>query len=125
MQDEGKMQTAYQPRPGDVERKLAAEFRSADERRAARELLNQYASDQGDSYPERVQLAALFLSNGDLARLQAGLTSALVDYRDTIAAAEYPSFMRLPVDVDTESDAYLAAIEHDRERYLTWIDSQQ
>jgi hypothetical protein len=125
MQDEGKMQTAYQPRPGDVERKLAAEFRSADERRAARELLDHYASDQGDSHPERVQLAALFLSNGDLARLQRELTSALVDYRDTLAAAEYPSFTRLPVDIDTESDVYLTAIEQDRARYLTWIDSQR
>jgi hypothetical protein len=123
--DESKMQTAYQPRPEDVERKLAAAFPSAAERRAARELLEQYSSDHGDRDSERVQLAALFLSNGDLARLQTELTSALVDYRDTLAAAEYPSFTQLPVDIDKTSDVYLAAIKRDRERYLAWIESKE
>ena len=59
--------------PGDVE---------ADE---ALLLLNTY----NHSERERVQLALLRLSGGDLARLRRLLEEARSDYRDTLSAAEY------------------------------------
>ena len=42
----------------------------------------------------RVQLAALKLAHGDLKSLQRHIAAAERDYRDVLAAAEYPLFMK-------------------------------
>ena len=115
-------QPAYGPKPGDLERKLAQLFPSEGDRQQARELLERYGTETWHKEVERVQLAALRLAGGDLAELLRSVALANMDYRDVIAAAEYPAFMKLPVGTDMQSAEYTAAIEADHRQYIEWVE---
>ncbi len=117
------MQSAYEPRPDDVERKLSALFPDDGERARARGLLDAYGADDRHHDVERVRLAALYLAGGSLGQLEAEIEQANVDYRDVISGAEYRSFLELPAGVRPESDEYQAAIDADMSRYRKWVES--
>lgn len=57
-------------------------------------VLNEYGLEKWELEKVRVQLATLKLSNGDLQQLKGHITRAKQDYRDVLAAAEYPEYSR-------------------------------
>lgn len=52
------------------------------------EMLDRYGIEWYERERDRVQVAVLKLSNGDLERLKTMVSHAKMDYRDTLAAAE-------------------------------------
>jgi hypothetical protein len=73
----------------------------------------------------RVQLAALKLSKGDLGALKQHLTLASQDYRDVLAAAEYPKYSRSGMFHVRELPAKerQRIFDGDWEQYETWLQS--
>jgi hypothetical protein len=67
---------------------VARDFR-ADQRSRAQATLDEYGSATYECERERVQLAVLALSGGDLAALRRYTDAAKVDYRDVLYWAEY------------------------------------
>lgn len=117
------VQPVYQPRPDDLDRKLRALFPSDAGRDAARELLNTYGTEAWHREADRVRLAILYLARDDLDEVAAWVEEASVDYRDVLAAAEYPSLMTLAPGIEPASEEYVAALEADAKRYREWVDS--
>lgn len=68
---------------------------------------------------ERVQLAALKLSEGDVGRLREAMVAARRDYRDVLGAAEYPREMRLGANAAVGELAQARA--DDRREYEAWL----
>ena len=68
-------------------------------------LLDEYDATSGPP-SARVQLAVLKLADGDMRALKRSVRDARMDYRDVLAWAEYPQYMRRvpgpgqPADVD-------------------------
>ncbi len=58
-------------------------------------MLEAYGAKSHQLECDRVRVAVLRLANGDLLELQRQLAVAASDFRDVIAAAEYPSQMKL------------------------------
>ena len=80
-------------------------------------MLGEYGMERYHREVPRVRLAVLKLAGGDTAQLRAHLDVALADYRDVIAAAEYPGYGRAmdpPPDVD-------GTIARDWEQYEAWL----
>lgn len=71
----------------------------------------------------RVELAALKLENGDLAALRKHINTAIQDFRDVVAPAEYPEYSRKvagrvrkpPVEEEQ------GIIDSDRKQYEDWL----
>src|SRR5690348_12940852 len=89
-------------------------------------VLDDYGAEPYQREKERVQLAALKISNGDLERLRQAMAIARTDYRDVLAAAEYPNGFRAewasPAPV-TEADLSRARQE-DARQYRAWLDGE-
>jgi hypothetical protein len=107
-----------------LQTKVAQEF-SHEDPAAVRALLDAYGTESWEQERERVQLAILFLSRGDLHRMSDAIAVAKRDYRDVLAWAEYPTQMTL-------SATEMAALspherrrisEQDRARYVAWLNS--
>ena len=86
-----------QPTPSvtheDVKRIVSREFpRESD--KGILDILRQYEGDSPRG-TARVQLAALRLASGSVERLRSAIETAKQDYRDVLAAAEYPEYSRL------------------------------
>jgi hypothetical protein len=102
---------------GDVERVVRRDF-PAEDWAEVQSTLDQY--DTSGPPIARVQLAVLKLADGDLALVRRSIEDAKMDYRDVLAAAEYPDYMRRvpgpgqPPDVDRIIDA-------DWEQYQAWV----
>ena len=79
-----------------------------------------YGDEAWHREPERVRLAALKLAAGDLERLRQTVTDAGLDYRDVLAAAEYPAYLRTnPGDLGEEERVQI--IEADWQQYQAWL----
>ena len=112
----------HQPVPqvtsDDVSRVVLRDF-AEDEVPRAWALLDSWGGGPGPPNP-RVALASLKMADGDLGRLQAALAVAKDDYRDVLAWAEYPEYMRSvpgpgrPPDVER-------VIEADWRQYQAWL----
>ena len=111
------MTRANQPVPkvsdADVARIVARDFGAA-ERDAASEILGRYGTEKWEMEIARVRLAALKLASGDLEALRKAIAMAKTDYRDALAQAEYPRYMR-------EARPGEAAISADWEQYAEWF----
>lgn len=85
-------------------------------------VLSGYETSNQQSEPYRVQLAALKLANGDLGALRYHIISANNDYRDIIAAAEYPVYMLQGSSITnlTECEKKLI-IDSDWRQYKEWL----
>lgn len=72
---------------------------------------------------ERVQLAVLKLCTGSLDRLEEYIDTAIMDYRDVLAPAEYPrEIARSPTELSEMSEKDVETLrEQDRQDYLTWL----
>jgi hypothetical protein len=110
-------QPVFEPHPGDLDRKVADCF--PDHQEQARKVLGRYDAASASAAPDRVKLAALYLSDGDLVALDELVDVAILDYRDVIGPAEYRRYIALPMNAD-EADRQVA-IRADEERYLGWI----
>ena len=58
-------------------------------------ILDEYGTREYHGEKDRVHLAILKLSEGDVARLQRNVEAATIDFRDVIAPAEYPEFCKV------------------------------
>lgn len=114
-------QPAHTPQPGALERMLAVVFPAEGLREAARTQLFRYGHELRDRDPGRVRLAILKLSDGDLLKLDKMVDLACQDYRDVLAMAEYPAYMKLEPGIDPNSPAAQAAIKSDRDQYEAWL----
>lgn len=68
----------------------------------------------------RVHLAMLKLSGGTIERLQRWLLNANQDWRDVLAAAEYPSQLEFD-SWKLPPGEMQALVEKDRQQYLAWL----
>lgn len=84
-------------------------------------LLDTYGGEPWHRERERVQLAALMQSGGDLDRLRQLVELAREDYRDVLVGAEYPEAFGAPFETPPGEKA--AMRERDREQYDAWLQS--
>lgn len=114
-----------QPAPdvtkADVERVVARDYQP-DEQAEALAILREYGTDDGHRETDRVQLAALKLAAGSLARLRLEVEAAKTDYRDVIAPAEYPGYIELRPSSEVVSlQKRVQIIYDDWEQYQQWL----
>ena len=70
----------------------------------------------------RVHLAILKLAAGDASQVAANTEIACVDYRDVLAAAEYPNYMReSPQTLARDSSLVRDIIDRDWKQYQQWL----
>jgi hypothetical protein len=122
----GVFATSMSPQPtpqvssADVERVVARDFPSGCSH--VWEILRGYNSDQGHQETARVCLAALKLAAGNIHRLASEIKNAQRDYRDVLAAAEYPEYCRSVGWSGRVSPAEQErVINADREQYSEWL----
>ena len=124
--DEDDVETVWQtvsdrPTPALVRRKVADVFPPAD-RAAALEVLGHYGSGPAEPERDRVRLAVVKLSGGDLDLLRQWVQTAKLDYRDALAYAEYPGQMGSGASSFQTPAADLRRVEaEDRRQYLAWL----
>ena len=116
--------------PDDVQRKLHSTWPDAEQRTRVSRALDRYryGRDGSDAGRVRVHLAILKLAGASEADVALWVEVAERDYRDVLAAAEYPEESR----ADWAFRAHLSAVEtaelsairaRDREQYLEWLKS--
>jgi hypothetical protein len=115
-----------QPTPSvtraDVERIVRREFAAAAAAEAAA-ILDEYGGEPWQRDRERVQLAALKLATGSLDELRRHVAVAKRDYRDVLAAAEYPAYMQRSAPGLSVPDSERQGIyEADWEQYRRWFE---
>ena len=98
----------------DVARVLARDYATA--LREARTVLASYGKETWQPEPIRVHMACLKLAAGNVAELEQYVQRACVDYRDVLAWAEYPAYMK----ADTP-EARGEAMEADRRQLQEWL----
>lgn len=102
----------------DVERIVEREFPgSADH---ALSLLQQYGKAEWHREIDRVRLACVKLAKGDLQKLTQAINTATSDYRDVLAWAEYPAYMRTDPNPSREAAEKERAIKADWKQYENW-----
>ena len=113
----------YQPTPevsdADVERIVRRDFPD-DVIAEVLEMLSGYGTEQWHKEVARVRLAALKLADGDIERLRGEIEQAGCDYRDTLAAAEYPRYIRFQVN-ELSPDERQRVIAADWRQYQAWF----
>jgi hypothetical protein len=85
------------------------------------EILDRYGIESYERERDRVQVAILKLSNGDLERLKTMVSHAKMDYRDTLAAAEYPGEFRAYLGVELPPAEKERIRQEDRRQHLEWL----
>jgi hypothetical protein len=107
----------------DVERIVRRDFPS-DKVAEVFTVLEAYGTEPWHREPARVRIAACKLAAGNLDRLQQEIARAKEDYRDTLAAAEYPRYCRCvpgPEMVSEEDEKRV--IDADWKQYQEWFNS--
>jgi len=85
------------------------------------ELLDQYGAESYERDRDRVQIAILKLIGGDLKRLAETVALAKADYRDALAAAEYPLEFRASGRFEPPAAEMDRIRQEDRRQYLDWL----
>lgn len=107
--------------PDDVERIVCRDF-AADEYTTVTAMLNEYGVEKWQGGTTRVQLAALKVANGSLQKLRASIESAKSDYRDALAAAEYPAYCKIGFRVrEVPEKERRRIIDEDWRQYEEWL----
>ncbi len=112
-------QPVPETKPEDVERVVRRDFATT-EVAAAISQLERYGVESWQRSADRVRLAALKLSGGDLQRLQTAIDTACADYRDVIGPAEYPRYLD-QYDADLDDAARQEIFTADWEEYQRWL----
>jgi len=107
---------------GDVERIVRRDF-PKEHVNPVMETLGNYARESGSRELARVQAAALKLAQGDLENLQKWIYAATRDYRDVLAAAEYPQCIQRGMFALRELPAkeQQQIIDNDWKQYQEWL----
>ncbi len=83
-----------------------------------------YGAERWHREVPRVRLAILKLATGDIAQLAQQTRVACSDYRDVLAAAEYPRETAIGFTKVEIKDSEIAAIRsEDRADYLQWLNA--
>ncbi|MDY7039408.1 MAG: hypothetical protein SVX38_00945 [Chloroflexota bacterium] len=87
-------------------------------------ILDQYGVEKYEGGRNRVHLAIIKVSEGELSRLPELVKVAKADYRDVLAWAEYPRQIKIGfVGMKRLSPDEAEAIRReDREQYLQWLE---
>ena len=103
----------------DIDRLIARDFPPIDRARVTA-ALEEYGKESWHNEVIRVRAAILKMADGDLERLRVDLEVAKTDYRDVLAAAEYPLYSRRPFDdmPDAERERIIA---DDWAQYQEWL----
>lgn len=125
MQDDPPQPISRQPVPqvsgGDVKRVARRDF-SADEYGPVMATPCEYGTEKWHREPARVQLAALKVANGSVRKLRACIESAKRDYRDALAAAEYPAYCKIGFRVrELPAEEQGRIIDSDWRQYEEWL----
>lgn len=106
----------------DVRRIVRREFPPAKAEKVLA-ILDQYGSESSHRERNRVQLAILKLSGGDIQKLRDEVKIANSDYRDVLAPAEYPEFFAIGfVGIDRLSRKEVNQLQkRDWEQYQQWL----
>jgi len=104
----------------DVERVIRRDFPAShfDEVFA---IVSQYGTDSWQGEPHRVRLATLKLASGNIAHLRTAVETARLDYRDVLAAAEYPEYFKRVSPGDAPSQETQRIIDSDWRQYQDWL----
>ena len=105
-----------------VRRKIARYWPDADPEEIMG-ILNEYGTESFERGQQRVHLAILKLSNGDIDELPKLVKMAKRDYRDVLAYAEYPEQMRLGFvgAKKLSADEREAMKQRDKKQYRKWL----
>ena len=105
----------------DIERIVRRDFEPNDVR-AALALIAEYGAESHEPEADRVRAAVLKQARGDLTRLRQQVNWSKMDYRDVLAAAEYPEATRVWSRMDRMSDTDRQAIyDADWRQYEAWL----
>jgi hypothetical protein len=75
-----------------------------------------------DREPFRVRLAILKLAAGNIEQLMHWIDAALLDYRDVLAPAEYPGYLRrVPISGALPPEEEQGIIDNDWKQYQDWF----
>ena len=85
------------------------------------DILDLYGKESHVRELERVQIAILKLSGGDLENLRAHVEIAKSDYRDVLAYAEFPEEMRNYTWKMSDKEEVNRIRERDRQQYIDWL----
>jgi len=107
--------------PDDVERIVRRDF-TADEYSTVTAMLNEYGTEKWHRESARARLAALKLANGSVRTLRVSIDSTKRDYRDALAAAEYPSYFNVGSRVrELPIKERNRIIDEDWRQYEKWL----
>ena len=114
-----------QPTPtvtsADVER-IARRDYPADRVPEVLSMLNEYGTATWQRDPHRVRIAILKLAAGNTERLRYEIEGAKCDYRDILAAAEYPDYIRrVPGPGILSAQEEQRIIDADWKQYQDWL----
>jgi hypothetical protein len=104
-----------------VLKKLRDCFPATDIASTALDLLDSYGNESWHFEKDRVQLAILKLSNGELKKLSSLVEVASSDYRDVLALAEYPEV--ISAAFSTPAAEMNSMRQRDLDQYLRWLNS--
>ena len=88
-------------------------------------ILDLYGKESHEQELERVQIAILKLSGGDLESLRANVGTAKSDYRDVLAYAEYPEEMSKDTWKMSDKEEVKRIRERDRQQYVDWLQGKE
>jgi hypothetical protein len=114
---------ASQPTPtvsaADVERIVRRDF-PAESVNEVFSVLGEYGKESWLREVDRVRRAALKLAKGNIERLRREIESANCDYRDVLAAAEYPEYSKRMCGSLSDEEGQ-RIIDADWKQYEAWL----
>lgn len=103
----------------DLERVVKRDY-SAGSQLEVMSILNQYGAESWQTEIVRVQMAVLKIADGELEEFKRQIEIAKCDYRDVIAAAEYPIYMQnYQKEISDEEKQNI--IQRDWNVYQEWL----
>jgi len=115
-----KTQPAPKVSRDDITRIVRRDFPGVPEGKVV-EILDRYGTSDWQRERDRVQLAILKLANGDLEALRKHTDIACSDYRDVLAAAEYPAYSQHGWSRPLAGGEPAKIFEADWNQYQTWL----
>lgn len=84
-------------------------------------IVHDYGTQDWHREPTRVRLAALKMADGNVQKLRSCIESAKRDYRDALAAAEYPAYCKLKWGKSILAEERDRIFASDWRQYEEWL----
>lgn len=85
-------------------------------------ILDEYGRERWQREPHRVQLAVLKLAAGNLEELRRAIETAKCDFRDVLAYAKYPAYMKKTFRIaQLPPEEQRKIIDEDWRQYESWL----